>query len=186
MTANVIYDERLNRHDQLMKEFSRQEIFNWQLWPSVHDPSSVIRSINLSHKQIIRWAKENDRESVCIMEDDVMFPSPNGWKHFLEGIPVWPWDIYLAGTYGLDRPVRNPIARINGLQCYIVHNRFYDTFLAVPDDKHIDVALDNLGLYYVEYPFIALQCKGWSSNSKAFSDKNAELKEEDIYGGLPK
>lgn len=176
---------RPEKYDPLMETLKRQGITDYTIWPALIQ-NTVIESINASHKMIIKDAKDRGLEMVAIFEEDVCFPAADGWKHFLEGIPVWPWDIYLAGTYGLDRPVRNPIACINGLQCYIVHNRFYDTFLAVPDDKHIDVALDNLGLYYVEYPFIALQRKGWSSNSKAFSDKNAELKEEDVYGGLPK
>lgn len=184
MTVNVISDLRLiERYEPLLNELGRQGITDFKLWPIVEDSKSVISSISKSHKQIIRDAKDKGLERVAILEDDVWFPAPNGWQHFLDGIPLWKYDMYLAGTYGLDRPVQNPIKHINGLHAYICHERFYDTFLSLPENEHIDVAMSGLGLYYVEYPFIALQRPGWSSNTRAFSDKNADLSKEDIYYG---
>lgn len=184
MTVNIISDIRLiERYEPLLNELGRQGITDFKLWPPVEDPGSVIRSINLSHKQIVADAKETGLPYTAIWEDDCMIIAKDGWKHFLDGLPPWKWDLYLAGTYGLGRPVTNPIRSINGLHCYLINERFYDTFLSVPDDQHIDVALDGKGLYYCEYPFVALQRPGWSSNTRAFSDKNTELSKEDIYYG---
>lgn len=186
MKINIIYDSRRSEYyEPLIKTLSEQGITDYEIWPCLILPS-VIESINLSHKLIVRDAKQKGLREVCIWEQDCMFTSPNGWKHFLEGIPPFPFDIYLAGTYGLDRPITGKTNKINGLHCYILRGRFYDTFLSTPDNQHIDTSLDNLGIYYVDYPFTAIQRPGWSANSKAFSDKNMELKDEDVYGGLPK
>ena len=164
-------------------ELAEQGIKDYRIWEPVHDPDSVIRSINLSHKQIIRWAKENNIPEVAIFEDDCMFTAPGAWDHFLAEKPVWKFDIWLGGTYGLNKPITGKVDKINGIHCYICSERFYDTFLAVPDDIHVDVALDGLGLYYICYPFVAIQRPGWSSNSRAFSDKNVTLLPEDLYHG---
>jgi hypothetical protein len=186
MTVNIIFDSRRSeKYEPLIKTLKEQGITDYKLWPAIIQ-STVIESISESHKMIVRDAQNRGLEMCAIWEEDCYIPAPNGWKRFIDGIPIWPFDIYLAGTYGLDRPIRNPIAKINGLHAYIIHGRFYDTFLATPPNEHIDVSLDNKGLYYVEYPFIALQRPGWSANSRAFSDKNAELTDADVYGGLPK
>lgn len=182
MRLNIISDIRLiERQQPLLKEMERQGIIEYTLWPIIHDPESVIASISKSHKQIVQWAKDQDLPEVAIAEDDLFFPAPDGWKRFLEDTPPMPFDLYLGGTYGLNKPITGIIERINGLHLYIIRKRFYDAFLSVPEDKHIDVALDQMGVYYVEYPFVALQRAGWSSNSRAFSDKNADLLPEDIY-----
>lgn len=184
MTVNIISDIRLTeRWEPLLNELGRQGITDYKIWPIVEDKDSVIRSINLSHKQIIRDAKERELPEVYVMEDDIWIPAKDGWKRFIEDIPIWPFDIYLGGTYGLNKPITGKIDQINGFHCYIMRERFYDTFLNVPDDVHIDTALDGLGRFYVKYPFIALQRPGFSSNTRSFSDKNADLSSEDIYYG---
>lgn len=184
MTVHIIYDNRRpEKWEPLMKELSTQGITDYRIWEPVYDPDSIIRSINLSHKQIIRWAKENNLPEVAILEDDIQFTAKGAWDHFLAGKPIWRFDLWIGGTYGLNKPITGKIEAINGFHCYICSDRFYDTFLSVPDDIHVDVAMDNLGLYYVQYPFIAIQHPGWSSNSRAFSDKNVTLTQEDLYQG---
>lgn len=184
MIPQILYDSRRpEKWPLLMQELYLQGIEDFKIWEPIYDPNSVITSINLSHKAIIRWAKESGQKQVLVFEEDVWFPAKDGFKRFIDGIPPFPFDLYLGGTYGLDRPITGKTDKINGFQCYICRERFYDTFLSVPDYVHIDVAMDGLGVYYVEYPFVALQRPGWSSNSKAFSDKNADLNKEDIYWG---
>jgi hypothetical protein len=186
MTVNIIFDSRRpEKYDPLMETLKRQGIVDYKIWPALIY-GTVIESINASHKMIVREAQERGLEMCCVWEDDCMIPASDGWSRFLEMLPPFPFDMYLAGTYGLDHPITCKIDKINGLQAYIIHSRFYDTFLSSPPDQHIDVSLDLKGVYYVEYPFIALQRKGWSSNSKNISDKNADLTDADVYGGLPK
>lgn len=187
MTVYCLYDDRRpEKFGPLLDELKRQGIDSYRIINPIEDPQSVIRSINLSHKSIIRRAKEFNLDRIAVWEEDCFVPHPEGWKRFLEGIPD-DFDIYLGGTYGLSRPVINPITQINGFHCFIMHSRFYDTFLSIPDNVHCDTALDGLGKFYVHYPFIALQRPGWSATSREeYSNKNAELTDEDVYGGLPK
>jgi len=185
MIPQIIYDDRHpEKWQPLIDGLKEQGITDYKIWEPVFDSDSVIRSINLSHKQIVQWAKFHNLHEICILEDDVMFTAPGAWQRFLDEMPLWPFDIYLGGTYGLNKPITGKIDKINGLHCFIIRQRFYDTFLGVHDDIHIDVALDNLGCYYICYPFVALQRPGFSANSRAFSDKNADLSKEDIYTGL--
>lgn len=187
MTLNIIHDNRRSeRWEPLMQELFRQGIMDYKIWPPVEDTNNVIRSINLSHKQIVRDAKDRGLPEVAIWEDDCQIPHSEGWRHFLENKPA-DFDIYLGGTYGLNRPITNPITGINGFHCYIMRSSFYDRFLSIPDKVHCDTALDGMGRFYVHYPFIAIQRPGWSATSQEeHSNKNTELMDADVFGGLPK
>jgi hypothetical protein len=144
----------------------------------------VVESINASHKMIVRDAMEKGFEEVCIAEDDLMFTAEDGWQHFLNKKPK-EYDLYLASTYIV--PVSNNM--VCGFHLYMVHSRFYEQFLSVPNNSHIDTAMDALkGKYEFCYPFSALQRPGFSANNKhqPTVNYNSLLKEEDVYGGLPK
>jgi len=70
----------------------------------------------------------------------------------------------------------------------MVHEKFYDTFLGIPDNVHIDTEFNNVkGGYVFCYPFAALQRPGFSVNNKAEVNYNrgCGLKDKDVYGGLP-
>lgn len=186
MIVHCLYDNRRpEKFGPLIDELKRQGITSYRIIAPIEDSSSVIRSINLSHKNIIRRAKELKLDRVAVWEDDCVIPHPNGWNKFLDDMPE-DFDIYLGGAYGLNRPIINPVLQLNGFHCFIMHSRFYDTFLSIPDNVHCDTALDVLGKFYVHYPFIAIQRAGWSANCQASSDKNADLTDADVYGGLPK
>ncbi len=181
---NIILDSRrTERYEPLMHELKTQKIQEYEIWPCIM-VDSVIKSINLSHKMIVRDAKEKGLKEVVIAEDDLMFPSNNGWAYFLRNKPEI-YDLYLAATYCM--PVSNN--KVTGFHLYVVHERFYDKFLSTPDDVHIDTEMDNLkGDYVFCYPFAALQRPGFSVNNKAQVNYNSGcgLKDEDVYGGLPK
>lgn len=154
----------------------RQKIQDYEIWPCLMY-SNVVSSINLSHKMIVRDAKERGLKRVAIAEDDLYFPSEDGWKYFLSNEPEY-YDIYCAATY--ITPISNGM--ICGFHLYMVHERFYDTFLSVRDDVHIDTAFNNIkGVYKFCYPFAALQRPGFSSNNMAQVNYNSILKPEDIY-----
>ncbi len=59
-------------NETLYSELDRQGI-DAKLWEPVYDANDVVRSINLSHKRIIRFAVEHHIPEICIMEEDVMF-----------------------------------------------------------------------------------------------------------------
>lgn len=181
MQVHIILDNRrVERAEQCLQEVERQQIPVTRYWQPVPDTKSVVRSINLSHKAIIQYAKDNRLPEVCVLEDDVFFPAADGWQYFLRNKPS-DFDIYLGGTYALEYPVTNPISRIDGFHCYIMAERFYDTFLSVPDDVHIDTVLDGKGLFHLCYPMAAIQRPAWSYNLNQFTDRNRVLREGDVY-----
>ena len=189
MYAHII----LNRaapisNDTLYKELDRQQI-NAKFWEPIYDKQSVVRSINLSHKQIVRFAADHNLPEICIMEEDVMFPAADGWAYFQAQKPA-KFDLYLAGAYGLNsvelQKVSNGIEPVKikqfaGLHCYIIDQRYYATFLSMPEDKHIDSQAGK-GEFYVCAPFAALQHPGWSSNNQQKVNYNLNIPPECIYG----
>lgn len=196
MNAHVIYNPyRPVTNETLYAELDRQGI-NAKFWEPVYDSSDVVRSINLSHKQIVQFAVDHHLPEICIMEEDVMFPAPDGWKYFLANKPD-DFDLYLGGTYGLNdsafnRIRSNPgtieIHNFAGLHCYIINHTYYERFLAMPENKHIDDQ-PGLGRFYVCAPFAALQHPGWSCNARRPVDYNCDersLPKDCIYYGKQK
>ena len=177
---NIIFDDRLyERYNPLMKELESQNIDNYRIWTPVADKDSVVRSINLSHKQIVSWAKKMGLKEVCIAEDDLQFTAPGAWEYFLSQKPD-DYDIYLACTY--IPPISNNA--ICGFHLYMVNERFYDTYLSMAEDKHIDTEANSLeGKFVFCYPFPALQRACWSANNRAVVNYNSVLKKEDIWQG---
>lgn len=193
MNVNIIHNPNGNdayiRLPKINKELNRQG-FGCDIWDCVEDRHSVVRSINLSHKKIVQWAKSADKDWVCIGEDDCEFPAKDGLAKWAVGIDALDGDadIYLAGNYALspaDIAQRGLVKtdQITGLHCYCIYKRFYDTFLSMPEDEHIDTVLGGKGEFYTIYPIVAIQGKGWSSNQGMEVDYNTLLKGwGSIYG----
>lgn len=189
MNAHVILDPfRPYSNETLEKELDQQGI-NAKIWLAVHDSSSVAKSINLSHKIIVSYAKEHNLPEICILEEDVMFMAPGAWQYFLANKPEV-FDLYLGGCYGLNQDAyrriaeeagATPIHNFAGLHCYIIDAGYYDKFLAMPEDKHIDDQ-PGMGRFFVCSPFAALQHPGWSSNNKVMTNYNKKIPLECIYG----
>lgn len=183
-SINVIYNPYHpdpERQEKLLRELDWQGIVELtDLYPCVRLSESVEASINASHKMLVRMAKQAKLDEVVIMEDDVHFPAPDGFFHWMRQKPKT-FDIYLAGTYGSRNGdvVPYPI----GLHCYIIHSRFYDKFLSIDPTKHIDIALEGLGIFKICYPYCAIQRPGFSSNKRANVDYNTILQVCDIYTG---
>lgn len=178
MKLNIILDDRrYERYEPLMNEINRQGIDDYEIFPCIIRPN-VVESINASHKMLVRMAMERGDKYACIAEDDLWFPADDGWKYFLDNMPD-EFDLYLAATYCI--PVSNNI--ITGFHLYVVHEKFYETFLSVPDNDHIDTTMNNIkGDWHFCYPFAALQRPAWSSNSKTEVNYNKILREQDVYG----
>lgn len=199
MNAHVIVNPyRAKPNTTLEAELDRQGI-DAKIWAAIPDKDSAVRSINLSHKQVVRFAKEHHIPEICIMEEDVLFPAPDGWQYFLENKPQF-FDLYLGGAYNLnsqalsrvkqsiDQYGGGPVAINNfaGLHCYIISESYYDKFLEIPVMQHIDNQ-PGMGRFFVCAPFAALQHPGWSDNAKAMVDYNCDpriLPPECIYYGI--
>jgi len=185
IVPNILYDDRRLEHFPLIvEEMKRQNIVNYK-WVSPIMSNSVVKSINISQKSIVQKAKDNGEEMVCIIEQDIMFPSENGWQYFLENIPK-DFDVYIGGTYLIDNGYvwESPLVKVKewiGNHCIIIAERYYDTFLSLPDDKHIDTENKGLGEFFVCYPFPALQRSGFSANNMCEVNYNSILQAKDIY-----
>lgn len=177
MTINIIHDIRLlDRYGLLIDELHRQEVYDYKIWNCIEDKGSVIRSINLSHKAIVRYAKEQWLKEIAIAEDDLQFTAPGAWEFFLKNKPEV-YDLYLACSY---LPLHSGL--VCGFHLYFISEKFYDQFLSVPDNLHIDTAMEGLkGNYVFCYPFPALQRPSWSANNREKVDYNKVLNPEDIY-----
>lgn len=189
MIAHVILDPfRPHVNETLEKELDSQQI-NAKIWTGAHLSNDVVKSINLSHKQIVAFAKQHLLPEVCIMEEDVMFLGRDAWQYYLNNIPA-SFDLYLGGCYGLNQSAYKRIAEcigpteihnFAGLHCYIISENYYDAFLSFPDDRHIDDQA-GLGRFYVCSPFIALQHPGWSANNRDKVNYNIKIPKECLYG----
>ena len=180
MVLNVVYD---NRHPEdygrLLGEFIQQGITSYKFWDCIVDKDSVVKSINLSHKMIVKDAKENNYPFALVAEQDLTFTCPTSWEYFLKNKPE-KYSLYLWGSYIV--PISNN--KVCGLQLYFIDSSFYDAFLSAPDNVHIDTYMDELkGDYHYCYPFPALQRAGFSANNKAVVDYNKILEPKDIYKG---
>lgn len=149
----------------LLNELQQQGIQEYELWEGItHKDFTAAKGINLAHKQIVEYAKLKQWNEVLIMEDDVRFCGKGAFQYFIDNKPT-DFDIYLSGIYLGD--IHDGITKFfSGLHCYIVHSRFYDTFLSVPEEKHIDTGMEGLGLFKVCYPFAAIQYNGISSQTR--------------------
>lgn len=179
---NIICGNHVDRHPILMRELQSQGITGYELWQGVYLPHSVKASINAAHKQIVEYAMLKKWENVCIAEDDLKFSSPNSWKYFLENIPQ-DFDMYLSMVYMGELDNDNCVKDFTGMTLYIVNKRFYETFLSVPDEEHIDRALGGLGKFVVCNPFAALQYNGVSSNTGKYEEYDELLRNRKFYNG---
>lgn len=185
MKVNIIIDNRFpDKYGKLLEELIRQEITDYKLWDAIVLPD-VVKSINYSHKAIVLNAKKTGLKEVCIFEDDCYFPNEKGWQYFLKNKPH-DFDVYIGGSYLLDNRYDwvEPLVKVDswvGNHCIIISEKYYDTFLSLPENEHIDTANTGKGDFYICYPFAALQRRGYSSNNKAIVDYNLMLNDKNIY-----
>lgn len=175
MRLNIIHGNRGERFQPLMKELNSQFITDYELWPSIYLPS-IKSSINAAHKQIVEYARLAEWDYVAIAEDDLQFTSPNSWEYFLNSMP-YDFDLYLSMVYLGQPDEKNVVKEFTGMTMYVVAKRFYDKFLSVPGDDHIDRLLAGLGRFVVCNPFVAKQHNGFSSNTGKEENYDELLKE---------
>ncbi len=165
MTLNIIHDDnQFKRLEVLKQELETQEITDYKIWDAVHS-DTVIKSINLAHKQIVQDAKEIELPMVMLAEDDVQFTDKGAFNYFMSQMPK-DFDLYLAGIFLGKLEEDNSVKEFTGMTLYMVHQNFYNTFLATDENEHIDAALRNKGKYIVCNPFTVRQHNGWSSNAR--------------------
>lgn len=170
MELNIIHlEQRKDRLTHLELELQVQKIDNFKYWPGFFDEKKPCRGISRAHKQIVADAKKRNLKNVLIAEDDVKFSAPGAFAYFLTRQPEY-FDLYLGGiSYGRIND-KGCVSDFAGLMLYIVSHSFYDIFLSVTEERHLDRSLKGLGKYYVCNPFAAIQYNGYSDNVMANVD----------------
>lgn len=190
MQIYLLHDPRFPaKLEQSRLELARQGISDYHIEFAEPYPGPPHAAINAMHKKLVELAKFNKLKEVCIMEDDVQFPAADGWDYFLKKMPKMAFDIYLACTYGeviFGLPYiegdKSAWAKVPcGFHCYVIRERHYNRFLAVPEEAHIDTG-QAMGTYPVCYPFAAIQRPGWSGNARKEVDYNTKLNKKEVYG----
>jgi len=190
MEVHIISDPREpHKLGEVMSEVTRQGITEYEIWFGHPEPGEAKITINRAHKRIVEYARTNGLESVCVLEDDVHFPAPDGWFYFNQYLPTVEYNLYLGGHYGHVEPLKQAqfdhlaiCHRPAGFHCYIIHQRYYDQFLRTPDDVHIDDYQTEQPIF-VCYPFAAVQRPGWSANAKAKVDYNDTIRKKKMVHG---
>ena len=135
-----------------------------RIWEATVLPNTI-QAISLSHKKIVSWAKESNLIEVAIAEDDCIFTSINSYNYFIQNKPD-EYDIYLGNHYSGIKMPNGCLYGFTGLTIYLIHSRYYDTFLSTPIGKNIDRAQDGKGIFVVCRPEIAKQRPGYSFHRK--------------------
>jgi hypothetical protein len=175
MTINVIHlANRYDRERTLEKEMKEQDVIDYRVWDGIIDPKTPSRGISKAHKQIVKYARNNSLHEILIAEDDLKFTSKGAFKFFLKNKPK-DFDIYLAGIYIGKINDDNTVKDFSGLTCYIINQRFFDTFLSMPEQCNIDRCLKNKGKFIVCNPFAVIQYHGFSDNVKRYCNYDSYL-----------
>ncbi len=163
-----------------MSELERQGILDYEFWDGIYLPS-IRASINAAHKQIVEFARLAEYPEVCIAEDDIVGTHPNSWNYFLSQKPK-EYDMYLSMVY-LGDVINGRVESFTGMTLYSVSRKFYDKFLSVDPNEHIDRALAGLGDYHVCHPFTFIQRNGFSSNTGKMEEYDQLLNGRILYNG---
>jgi len=183
MFIGVIHSEKnTERYERLIRELEGQGITDYHIFPGIHDITSVKKGINLAHKSVVEYAMEAGFDEVCVMEDDLKATHKDSWKYFIENKPK-DFDIYLSGIYMGVISKSNTVEKFCGFHCYIVSQRFYETFLSTEDDAHIDMSLAGLGKFVVCNPFAFIQYNGFSNNTGKVENYDPLLNGRNLYNG---
>lgn len=175
MENNPRYPHREMREKSFIEQM-KQEGCEYFVWPGVM-AKPKLAGINAAHRQIIRYAKENNLPEVCIAEDDFKFTAPGSWKYFLDNKPQ-EYDIYTSSYYSGKHDDNFVVKGFRGLTLYCVHKRYYDTYLSLPENRHIDGAIAASGAVVVVSPkFVTFQMPGWSEQRGQFAENKIKNKE---------
>jgi len=189
---NIINTINLEHRTDRLEHFHQQSLeqkFGYRVWPGIICKGDNKRGVNLAHRQIVQYAKDNNLERVCIGEDDLKFFNEKlgAWQYFLDNIPT-DYDTYHAQIY-VGEITNNRITSVfSGMTLYFINYRFYDFFLSLPESIHID---RELGLYANQFKFMVCpefvceQIAGKSDNTRTYTPTYRPfLKGRKIFGDI--
>lgn len=151
LIPNIIHNKANTvRYEHVLKQMRFAGIGTFKFYPAIFLDCPKT-SVMEAHKQIIR--DNYDEPELVIFEDDIVFTKPDSFERFLDLNTRLPEDadMFLGSYYKHSkiRPVNEEFDMLrwafHGLHHYIIKKKFYDTFLSLPDGKHVDHEAGNTG-----------------------------------------
>lgn len=183
MTLHIIHLEyREDRKTHILGQLESQGITDFRFWPGILSTDKASRRIAQAHQQIIRWGKSEGENEVTIAEDDLQFTGLGAFKYFADHEPE-NYDLYLGGiSYGKLKP-DNSVDDFAATHLYKIKSHFFDTMLSLTGEKDIDRDLAHRGKFFVCNPMIAIQCDGYSDNSRKHQHNSIYWKGRELWTG---
>lgn len=184
-------DDKINkvcqeRYGNLMSELINQGITSYTIWEGEYNPKNTKEAISKGWHRMVQYAKDNNLPSIICCEDDIKFTHPNSYQYFLSQIPK-SYDLFFGLIYAgeiKDNRVVNGFS--GGMTLISIHSRFYDTFLSLPINAHVDREAGNLSHKYEFYlcePQVVTQRGGYSFNLKRTMFYHEYLRGKVMYNG---
>lgn len=174
---------RQERYANLLNELMKEGITDYLIWPGVikQEPK---HGISQAFKNVVAWAKSCGDKMIAIAEDDICFYGNGGaWEYFLKNIPD-DFDIYTGSYYSGDHNEQLVVKGFRGMTLTIIHERFYDRFLSIPENCHIDGGCAISGAVIKVSPlFVAYQMISYSEQRKRMADDSRKHKNKLKYNG---
>lgn len=183
MVLNIIHlPHRFDRLALLQRELESENITEVRIWGGIICIENPCTGISRAHKQVVQYAMESNLPEILIGEDDLHFSSRGAFNYFMHQKPI-EYDLYLGGLSGGKVSRDKLVDDFSGLLLYMVHARFYKTFLSIDETKNLDRALKFHGRYVVCDPQPVVEHEGYSDNLKAFEDFHACFKDRNLFKG---
>lgn len=168
--VHVIHrSKRIDRYKNVVEQFEKQNakfILCSGVEPIIGMP--VYTAISKAHKKIVQRAKDWGMERVVIAEDDINFLGEGCLRYFLDNVPD-EFDIYTGSAFQIQYEGEKVIG-FEGLTLYMVNEKFYETFLSLPEDEQLDVVLSGKGNYKLSPKIVAGQIRSFSDNKKVMAE----------------
>ncbi|HUS01201.1 MAG TPA: hypothetical protein VMY77_05715 [Chitinophagaceae bacterium] len=88
MQLHIIHlKEREDRAQLLDQQLLEQNITDYKIWGGIRDNENPKRGIAKAHKQIIKWASNQNLPSILIAEDDIKFTARQAFEYFIKNEP---------------------------------------------------------------------------------------------------
>lgn len=152
-TLNILHPvSRTDRFELLVKQLDEQLITDHRFWNNPIGQSMRERRnlISSGHKKIVQYAKDSGFKKVIIAENDLQFFKLGAWQYYLDNTPE-DYDIYFGMLYDGQIENNRLVSKASGFTLYTVHERFYDAFLGINSNPHIDLAITS---EHTQYKFM--------------------------------
>jgi len=179
ITAYIInLPHRVDRYKHMVMEMKKFPVTYKFIQGIVDETKTCFQS----QKKCIQLAKENNLPYVLVLEDDAVFTDDaiDIFQKTFNEINSLQWDMFFLGA-NLQSPaiqVSNSILQLSGAyaaHAYVVHERFYDTIINLPQTCEMDVHYHNLmsnhNIYMCD-PMIAYQLPSYSDLQDGYRDYN--------------